>query len=137
MFEAQFVQGVACFPDDRNTIFIQARHASVANWVISGGLTLKNVSIALPIICLCYIKKNTATGSARYQKRMVKFSLYLELGGSINIAGQPVPGATAYYTEPPGLHLAYGIAAASFLLTAMIIIAYLNSVQDKKTGTCG
>ena len=68
---------------------------------------------------------------------MIKLSLYLVLGGSINIAGQRVPDATAYYTEPPGLHLAYGIAAASFLPTAIIIIAYLKSVQDKKTGTCG
>ena len=49
VFEAQFVQGVACFPDDRNTIFIQARHASVANWVISGRFTPMNVSIARPL----------------------------------------------------------------------------------------
>ena len=41
------------------------------------------VNIAMPIICLCYIKKNTVTEETQYRKGMAKFSLFLVLGGVI------------------------------------------------------
>ena len=41
------------------------------------------VSIAVPIICLCYIKKNIVTEETQYRKGMAKFSLFLVLGGAI------------------------------------------------------
>ena len=139
VFEAQFVQGVACFPDDDNTIFIQAHHTFFAIWVTAGGLIPMTGSIAVPIICLCYIKKNTVTEDTQYRKGMAKLSLFLVLGGAINIAGQLIPGAISYYKEAPGLYLAYSIAAVSLLPTPIIIIAYLKPVQEqvKKMFTCG
>ncbi len=141
VFEAQFVQGVACFPDSNNTVSIQAIYSRTlfANWCLSGGLIPITVSIAVPIICLCYIKKNTVTDDTLYRKAMAKFSLFLVLGGAINIAGQLIPGAITYYAEAPGLYLSYGIATASLLPTPIIIIAYLKPVQEqlKKMFTCG
>ena len=138
VFEAQFVQGVACFPDDNNTQYIQARHTFFANWATAGGLIPISVSVAVPIICLYYIKKNIFTEDAQYCKGMAKFSLFLVIGGAINIAGQLLPGAIAYYAEAPGLYCAYGIAAVSLLPTPIIIIAYLKPVQEqfKKMFTC-
>ena len=97
------------------------------------------VSIAVPIICLCYIKKNIVTEDTQYRKAMAKFSLFLVLGGAINMAGQVIPGIVAYYIEAPGLYLAYGFAAVSLIPTPIIIIAYLKPVQEqvKKMFTCG
>ena len=139
VFEAQFVHGVACFPDSNNTVSIQASYTFFVNWCLSGGLIPITVSIVVPIICLCYIKKNTVTEDTQYRKAMAKFSLFLVLGGAINIAGQLIPGAITYYAEAPGLYLSYGIATASLLPTPVIIIAYLKPVQEqlKKTVTFG
>ena len=138
MFEAQFVQGVACFPDGNNTHYIQAHHTFFANWVTAGGLIPITVSVAVPIICLYYIKKNIVTEDAQYRKGMAKFSLFLVIGGAINIAGQLLPGTISYYKEAPGLYCTYGIAAVSLLPTPIIIIAYLKPVQEqfKKMFTC-
>ena len=139
VFEAQFVQGVACFPDHNNTLIIQAHFTFTAIWVTAGGLIPMTVSIAVPIICLCYIKKNIVTEDTQYRKGMAKLSLFLVLGGVINIAGQVIPAAVSYYKEVPGVYLAYGIVAVSLLPTPIIIIAYLKPVQEqaKKMFTCG
>ena len=131
VYEAQFVQGVACFPDDNNTVLIQARHTLTAIWFTFGGLTPMAVNIAVPIICLCYIKKNTVTEDIQYQKGLSKFSLFLMLGGASNMVGQLIPGLVAYYKAAPGLYIAYGFASISLLPTPIIIIAYLKPVQEQ------
>ena len=139
VYEAQFVQGVACFPDDNNVVFIQARHTFTAIWVTVGGLIPMAVNIVVPIICLCYIKKNIVTEDAQYRKGLSKLSLFLMLGGAINMVGQLIPGIVAYYTAAAGLYIAYGFASVSLLPTPIIIVAYLKPVQEqlKKMFTCG
>ena len=137
-FEAQFVDSVACFPDDNSTVFIEARHTFTAIWVTAGGLVPMTISIAVPIICLCYIKKNIVTEDTQYRKAMAKFSLFLVLGGTINLAGQVIPGTLAYHMKAPGVYHTYGRGAVSLLPTPIIIIAYLKPVQEqiKKMFTC-
>ncbi len=138
VYEAQFVSGVACFPDRNNIIIFQATHTLFANWVTSGGAIPILISIAVPIICLCYIKKNTVTEDAQYRKGMAKFSLFLVVGGTINIAGQLVTGLVALNSEAPGVYISYGIGALSLLPTPIIIIAYLKPFREKfkKIATC-
>ena len=58
VFEAQFVDGVACFPDTRRIIIVQARFTFFVMWTVCGGLTLLTVSIIVPIVCLCYIRRS-------------------------------------------------------------------------------
>ena len=62
---------------------MQACHTFIAIWITAGGLIPMTVNIAMPIICLCYIKKNTVTEETQYRKGMAKFSLFLVLGGAI------------------------------------------------------
>ena len=139
VYEAQFVHGVACFPDNNRTIIAQARYTFLATWTIFGGLTPLTVSIIVPIVCLCYIWKNTVTEGARYRKAMAKFSLFLVVGGSINIAGQIIPGLVALNTAAPGVYLSYGSAVISLLPTPIIIMAFLKPLRQevKKIITCG
>ena len=138
VFEVQFVQDVACFPGNNDTLYEEAGHTFFANWCFSGGLVPMTISIAVPIICLCYIKKNIVTEDIQYRKAMAKFSLFLVLGSAINLAGQLVPGAITYYAEAPGVYLSYSIAAVSLLPTPIVIIVYLKPVREqaKKIVTC-
>ena len=139
VYEAQFVHGVACFPDNNGPIIIQARYTFLATWTIFGGLAPLTVSIIVPIVCLCYIKKNIATEGALYRKGMAKFSLFLVVGGSINIAGQILPSLLALNSAAPGVYLSYGLAVISLLPSPIIIMVFLKPVREetKKIITCG
>ena len=139
VYEAQFVHGVACFPDNNRTIIAQARYTFLAAWTVFGGLTPLTVSIIVPIVCLCYIRKNTVTEGARYRKGMAKFSLFLVVGGSISFAGQVIPGLVALNSAAPGVYLSYGSAVISLLPTPIIIMAFLKPAwkQAKQIITCG
>ena len=142
LFEAQFIDGVSCYPDNKNNIITQAHFTFFANWAISGGIIPLTVSIAVPIVCLCYIKKHIVTEEATYRKGMAKFSLFLVLGGVISMAGGIIPGAVAITSEAPAVGLGYGIATVSIIPTTVIIIAYLKPVQEQmkklfRLATCG
>ena len=140
VYEAQFLHGVACFPDNNSTaIIVQARYTFFAAWTIFGGLAPLSVSITVPIVCLCYIRKNTVTEGTQYRKAMAKFSLFLVVGGSINIAGQIIPGLLALYSAPPGVYLGYGSSVLSLIPTPIIILAFLKPVREQamKIITCG
>ena len=140
VYEAQFLHGVACFPDNNSTaIIVQARYTFFAAWTIFGGLAPLSVSITVPIVCLCYIRKNTVTEGTQYRKAMAKFSLFLVVGGSINIAGQIIPGLLALYSAPPSVYLGYGSSVLSLIPTPIIILAFLKPVREQamKIITCG
>ena len=67
LFEAHFVHGVGCFPDNNNTNIIpQARYTFLASWVTVGGLTPLAASIIMPIVCLCYIRKRIVKEEAQH-----------------------------------------------------------------------
>ena len=139
VFEAQFVHGVACFPDRENVIIVGARYTFLLIWTILGGLTPLIISIVVPIVCLCYIRNNTVTEGTQYRKAMAKFSLFLVVGGCINFTGQALPALLSINLAAPGIYLSYGLAAVSLLPTPIIIMAYLKPVQEqvKRIVTCG
>ena len=84
------------------------------------------VSIAVPIICLCYIKKNTVTEDIQYRKAMAKFSLFLILGSVINIAGQPIPGMKSMKSEATAAYLFLVLGGAINIAGLLIpaVVAY-------------
>ena len=140
MYEAQFLHGVACFPDNNSTaIIVPARYTFFTTGTIFGGIAPLTISIIVPIVCLCYLRKNTVTEDTHYRKAMAKFSLFLVAGGSINIAGQMIPAVLALYSAAPGVYLSYGSIAVSLLPTPIIIMAFLKPVREqaKKIITCG
>ena len=84
------------------------------------------VSIIVPIVYLCYIRRNIVTGGTDYRKGMAKFSLFLIVGGSINFFGQVFPSLMTLYSAGPGLYLIYGSAVSSLLPTPIIICGQLS-----------
>ena len=131
-FEAQFIHGVACFPDNNQTsLVVPVRYTFLATWNVFGGLMPLTVSIIVPIICLCYIRRNIVTDGTEYRKGMAKFSLFLIVGGSINFFGQVFPSLMTLYSAGPGLYLIYGSAVSSLLPTPIIIVAFLKPVREQ------
>ena len=141
IFEAQFLHGVACFPDVNGTVITQAHYAFVASWIILGGLIPLMVSIIVPIVCLCYIQKSIVSAEGtQYRRGIAKLSLFLVVGGSINIAGQILPALFFYGSATTGVYISYlTIVAASLLPTPIIIMAFQKPVREEaaKIVTCG
>ena len=141
LFEAQFVHGVACFPerDLENGIIDWVRYTFSLTWILFGGVVPLIVSIIVLIVCLCYITKHTVTEGVLYRKGLAKFSLFLVVGGSINVAGQALPALLTLNSDAPGVYLSYGLAVISLLPTPVIIMAYLKPVQEqaKRIISCG
>ena len=138
--EAHYLSGVACFPDNESIIYIEGLYILFINWGITGGIIPLTISIIVPIVSLCYIKKNTVTEDAQYRKGLAKFSIFLVLGGAIGIAGGTLPAAVSLFAaDVPAVWLSYGLAAVSLFPTPIIVIAYLKPVQEqiKKIVTCG
>ena len=138
VYEIQFVHSVACFHDTDGAIILPAFYVFLATWAILGGLTPLILSIIVPIVCLCYIRKNIVTEGTQYRKAMAKLSLFLAVGGIINIAGQILPALFSFNSEAPGVYLSYGSAVISLLPTPIIIMAYLKPLREqaKKIVTC-
>ena len=131
VYEVQFVDGVGCFPDNNNTIILQARFIFQATWITSGGFIPLAISITVPIVCLCYVRKSVVTDGLKYRKGMAKFALFLVLGGSINVIGQILPVLLGIYAAGPGVYIGYSFPAVFLLPTPIIIIAYLKPVQEQ------
>ena len=131
VYEVQFIHSVACYLDnDHKNLVVPARYAFAATWTIFGGLTPLIVSMIVPIICLCYIRRNIVTEGTEYRKGMAKFSLFLIVGGSINFFGQFSPGLASLFNAVPGVYLSYGSAVISLLPTPIIIVVFLKPVRE-------
>ena len=144
VFEAQFVHGVACYPERdlvKVTVKLEVHYTLALTWILLGGVIPLIVSIIMPIVYLCFIRKNTVTEGALYRKGLAKFSLFLVVGGSINVAGLVFPSLLSFISDAPaaGVYLSYGSAVISLLPTPIIIMAYLKPVREhaKRVVSCG
>ena len=63
------------------------------------------VSIIVPIVSLCYIRKNIETNGALNRKEMAIFSLIHLVGGVINFAGQIIPGILSFISAAGAVYV--------------------------------
>ena len=130
VYAVQFVDNVVCYP--HNAIIPKSsRYPTLAIWIVFGGITPLTISITIPIITLCYIRRNTITEGANYNKRIVKFALFLVVGNVVNLLGNAVPGLVALYAEIPGVILTYLLVSLSLLPTPIIIIVFMKPLRNK------
>ena len=130
VYAVQFVDNVVCFPHGA-IIPKSSRYPTLAIWIVFGGITPLTISITIPIITLCYIRRNTITEGANYNKRIAKLALFLVVGNVVNLLGNAVPGLVALYAEAPGVILAYLLISLSLLPTPIIIIVFMKPVRNK------
>ena len=133
IYAVQFYDDVACFPRTLDADIIkEARYVFTATWVIFGGLTPLVISIVVPIVVLCYVRRNTSINpGSSYNKGMAKFALFLVAGNLINMIGQAVVTLLAYFAEPPGVYLSYLCGLISLIPTPIMILAFLKPVRCK------
>ena len=135
IYAVQYVDGLACFPRTVDANIIKpARYTFTAIWILLGGVTPVVISIVVPILVLCYIRRNRVTQSNNYNKRIAKFALFLVSGNLINLFGQAVVAALVYSSDAPAVYLSYGIAMLSLLPAPILVVIFLKPVQEKMRG---
>ena len=86
------------------------------------------ISIVVPILVLCYIRRNRITQSNNYNKRIAKFALFLVSGNLINLFGQAVVAAIVYSSDAPAVYISYGIAMLSLLPSPILVVIFLKPI---------
>ena len=132
IYAVQYVDGLACFPRTADANIIKpARYTFTAIWILLGGVSPVVVSIVVPILVLCYIRRNRVTQSNDYNKRIAKFALFLVSGNLINLFGQAVVTAIVYSSDAPAVYLSYGIGMLSLLPAPVFVVIFLKPVREK------
>ena len=134
IFAVQYYDGVACFPRTLDADIIkEVRYVFTAIWVIFGGLTPLTISIVVPIVVLCYVRRNTIAEGSSYNKGIAKFTLFLVAGNLINLVGQAVVSLIVFVSEPPSVYLSYLIPAISLIPTPIMILIFMKPVRVQVT----
>ena len=134
VYAVQYVDGMACFPRNADADIIKpARYSSYAIWITFGGVVPVIISIVVPIVVLCYIKRNHVTESSNYNKGIAKFTLFLVSGNLINLFGQAVVSVLyiVLSSDAPAVYLTYSIALLSLLPSPVLVIVFLKPVREK------
>ena len=128
----QYVDGVACFPRTADADIIKpVRYSFTAIWITFGGVVPVIISIVVPIVVLCYIKRNQVTESRDYNKGIAKFTLFLVSGNLINLFGQAVVSVLVLSSDAPAVYFAYSFGLLSLLPSPVLVIAFLKPVRVK------
>ena len=132
IYAVQYVGGVACFPWTTDANIIRpARYTFTAIWIALGGVTPVVISIVVPILVLCFIKRNRVSEGSDYNVRLAKFALFLLSGSFSNFLGHTVVSVIVYYSDAKAVYMAFAIASLSLLPTPLLIIAYLKQVRQR------
>ena len=132
IYAVQYVDGVACFPRTVDADIIRpARYLSSAIWITFGGVVPVIISIVVPIVVLCYIKRNHVTESRDYNKGIAKFTLFLVSGNLINLFGQAVVSVLVLSSDAPAVYFTYSFVLLSLLPSPVLVIAFLKPVREK------
>ena len=109
-------------------------------YLVVYGLSSLIISIIFPILTIQYVKNNSISGNKPILKRMIKFSIFLLIGNSINLIGTAVASILAAFTpfgeKNDTVILAFGIIEGIFLLlslitTPILILIYFKNVRQR------
>ena len=138
VYAVHYVGGTACFPD-YDSIPVGARYGFAGIWMIAGGIVPLCISIVIPIICLCYLKRHNLSEGSLYNKAMARFALFLVIGNSINLLGQAITAIAAFYANGNEFYIAYTLVVVSLIPTPILILIFLKAVRQKMADflSCG
>ena len=130
-YSVQLYDNVVCFPKTNDpSVNSEAGFVFVGIWVIFGGVVPMSISILVPLVVLCYVKRNTITETTPYKKGLAKFALFLAAGNTVHILGHIlVTLISVSYSETPSIYISYAFSAASLLPTPIMVILYLKPVH--------
>ena len=132
IYGVQYYDGVACLP--LYAIIVQEVRVVFSTILVTlGGLTPLTISIVVPIVVLCYVRRNTIAEGSSYNKGIAKFTLFLVAGNLINLVDQALVALIVYVSEPSGVYLSYSAGLISLIPTPIMILIFMKPVRAQVT----
>ena len=133
IYAVQYYDGVACFPRPADVdIIIEVRYVFTAIWVIFGGLTPLIISIVVPIVVLCYVRRNTIADGSSYNKGMAKFTLFV-VADFFSLVSSALVFFIMHISEPPSVYLSYSAGMLSLIPTPIMILIFMKPIRIEVT----
>ena len=96
------------------------------------------VTVVMPIIVVCYIKRNTITDDVKIKKAMARFTLFLLIGNVVNFIGIVLPAVyvaqrTASSSTANGSvkeYIPHVLMSVSLLPTPILMLIFFKAVRD-------
>ena len=132
LYTVEYYEDIACFASYAEEGAYYAFHAV---FIIFGGLTPLTISIVIPIVVLCYVRRNTIAEGSSYNKGMAKFTLFLVAGNLINLVGQAVVAFIVFINggDTFVIYLCYLLVGLSLIPTPIMILIFLKPVRAHMT----
>ena len=132
----QYLGGAACFPRVVEGVTNRSvNRVFVIIWAILFGIIPLVITVTMPLITVCFLKRHSTSGDLKFKKAMVKFALFLILGILFNFLGQVVPPIIALTNENVKdsalVYLAFILMNISLIPTPILIYIYLGGVRTK------
>lgn len=130
--DVQYVYGVSCAPLSAGLPTI----TFVIFYLLVFAAVPFCVSLIMPIIALCYIKKNTITDDVKIKKAMARFTLFLLIGNIFNFIGIALPAALAAQRTASSInggvveYLPYATMSLSLLPSPILMLIFFKAVRD-------
>ena len=135
VFPVTYYDRVACvaFLSTNKEVVVEARYTFTAIWTIFGGIIPLVISIVVPIVVLCYVRRNTITEGSSYNKGIARFALFLVAGNLINIVGQGI-AVIIVFARPSAnssIYINYSVAVLSLIPGPILTVLFLKAVRNQ------
>ena len=134
VIDATYAYGVSCVPLSVGAPTI----TFFVFYIIVFAIVPMCVTVVMPIIVVCYIKRNTITDDVKIKKAMARFALFLLIGNVINFIGIILPAVyaaqrTASSSTANGSvveYLPYAFMSLSLLPSPILMLIFFKAVRD-------
>jgi hypothetical protein len=138
VYAVQYFDNVQCFPL-RSGVSIAVSISSIVVWISFAALLPLVIAVTIPIITLCYIKRNTVSDGKENNKTIAKFALFLLSGNVVNIVARAVPIIISLlFSDVAGIAVSLSLVSLSTTPTVIIVICFMKAVREdlKNVITC-
>jgi hypothetical protein len=132
VYTPQYYDSVACFA--QRDIRVESKHSLSLVKFIFGGFVPLVVSIIVPILLFCHVRRNTTVTAGRgmsYNKGMARFAFFLVTANFLNFLVQITIGALVFSDITKAIYLAYSAGTLIHFPTPILINVFLKPVRDK------
>ena len=96
-----------------------------------GELIPLTISIVVPIVVFCYVRRNTITEGSSYNKGIARFTLFLVAGNLLNVITYISIVTLSHFEQILALYLTYSVATVLLLPPPILVYVFLKPVRDR------
>ena len=134
VIDVNYAYGLSCIPVSIGAPSI----AYISFYILVFAIVPLCVTLVMPIIVICYIKRNTITDDVKIKMAMARFTLFLLIGNVVNFVGFLLPAVyaaqrTATSSTANGSiveYLPYTFMSLSLLPSPILMLIFFKAVRD-------